>query len=267
MSDFEKELAHFRIPLKDLKTATNDFAEENLLKQGKSSDVYQGKLQLVIGRDVVIRKFSSTHPRIHDFNLWIKAISRFKHKKFVCFIGFRDEEGEKMVVMERVVNGSLHMHLSTLNCLQRLEVCFDVAVALKDWIDLNGDRSDWYGIGFKIMLDKDWKAKILVSFEPDKERPDWDFLGKMLLEVLYGRKVTNEDVIQVKQGYDIIDPYLKKEMLRDSLSLFRDVITICFEKPEDFENFGIIPRLTEAHENQWIRQNPVSNFISNQLLL
>ncbi|KAD4179962.1 hypothetical protein E3N88_28553 [Mikania micrantha] len=265
MTDFEEKLAHFRIPLADLKTATNNFAEENLLKRGYNSDFYEAKLQLwskvVTGRDVVIQnlyRFPFQFP--HDFNEWIeKLISGLKHKKFVCFIGFCDEEGEKMIVMERVVNGSLHRCVSTLTCLQRLELCFDAAVALQDWREANGYYTRYmYGIGFKIMLDKDWKAKILLSFEPDTKNSVGYSFGKMLLEVLYGRKVTNEDVIQVKEGYDIIDnidPNLNKEMIPDSLSLFSKVIINCFKDPEDHLYISI-PGLKEAHEIQWKHENP-----------
>ncbi|KAL8265254.1 hypothetical protein R6Q59_023384 [Mikania micrantha] len=270
MSVFEEELDPFRIPLADLKTATNDFAEENLLKRGENSAVYIGKLQLGSKvRDVVIRKFSSNS---FIFNLLlykrIEIISGMTHKNFACFFGFWEEEGETMIVMERVVHGSLHRHLSILTCLQRLEACFDAAVALQEWGKVNCFRSDPC-IDFKLLLDKDWKAKILVSIKPDKEHSDCYFLGKMLLEVLYGRKVTNEDVNQVKQGYDIIentDPYLKKEMLPDSLSLLTEAINNCFQNSADFIHVSI-PLLAEAHEIQWKRQNFVSSFISNQFLV
>ncbi|MFS7917208.1 putative non-specific serine/threonine protein kinase [Helianthus anomalus] len=160
MSSLEEELAPLRIPLIAITTATDNFAEVNLLKRGTKEDVYKGVL------------------------LWPW-----------CEVDVEIEEDERMIVMEYVVNGSLDTHLSdpTLTWSQRLHICFGAALALSYWHE---NTPYFYKGRFRILLDKDWEAKVVIRIDSESENSDVYRLGVVLMEVLYGRKATIKDVFE-----------------------------------------------------------------------
>ncbi|KAK1437470.1 hypothetical protein QVD17_03261 [Tagetes erecta] len=109
--------------------------------------------------------------------------------------------------MEHVVNGSFDKYLSDPTILtwsQRLHICFGAALAMQYWND-DIDGIGLFTKGFKILLNKDWEAKVLfvTGARPWYETKNAT-LGWILLEVLYGRKVTIDDVNQyvAKMGQD-----------------------------------------------------------------
>ncbi|KAL8223145.1 hypothetical protein R6Q57_020544 [Mikania cordata] len=254
-----------RIPHEDIVIATKNFAEEHLLKPG----VYKGLLILrsQIQIYVIIRKFSSNP---FEFYEEIRRIYRLKHRNVVSFIGFCDEKDEKMIVMEYAVNGSLDRYLSdptTLTWSQRLHICFGAALALKSL----------YGaiMTFKILLSKDWEAKVLTLFETFKV----DMLSfrlvtvvytfcMILLEVLYGRKTTSKDANEYrakmvlyqnyeegKQLQDMIAPNLRSQMHPQSLYIFARTVSNCLKKHPGQDMDQIVNSLEEAFDIQWKHEN------------
>ncbi|KAK9050556.1 hypothetical protein SSX86_030474, partial [Deinandra increscens subsp. villosa] len=233
MASLEAELADLRIPFGDIVNATNDFATENLIKRGAKADFYKGVLTLQprVEIDVVIRKYRGN---VYMFSEKIKRIARFRHKNVASFIGFCDEALDKrMIVIKLEVNGNLDKYLSDPTILtwsQRLHICFGAALALRD-------RGDDDHIRFKILLDNDWDAKVQFYVESKTERSAGGVycLGVILLEVLYGRKLTNEDVNQYITHYeekqqpddDMIDPNLKTQMHPQSLTIFSETAYDC----------------------------------------
>ncbi|KAK9067268.1 hypothetical protein SSX86_014594 [Deinandra increscens subsp. villosa] len=252
-------LAALRIPLENIVTSTENFAEENLLK----TDFYKGVLPQWSkeGIDVVIWKYRGPEFAFYEE---IKKISCFNHRNVVSFIGFCDEKDERMIVMEHVVNGSLHKHLSgpALRWSQRLLICFGAGLALRCI------RNDY--TSFKVLLDGDWEAKILFRNESWYHTKLYS-LGMILLEVLYGRKVTVEDVNMYRakmamdhdgegeQLDDVIDPNLRKQMLPELRSIFLEIASECLEEQPDQQNpyvfKQIVKRLKEAFEIQWKHEN------------
>ncbi|KAK1437464.1 hypothetical protein QVD17_03255 [Tagetes erecta] len=90
----------------------------------------------------------------------------------------------------------------------------------------------------------------------------------MLLEVLYGRKVTIEDVNRyrdrVNSHYeegaldDMIDPNLKKQMLPESLSIFLNAAYFCLKEQSDQRRpdlYEIVKMLLKAFDVQWKHEN------------
>ncbi|XP_076923743.1 putative receptor-like protein kinase At2g23200, partial [Bidens hawaiensis] len=278
ISSLDAKLASLRIPFEDIVTATKYFAEENLLKHGEGADVYKGVLLLrsKVSINVVIRKFghfSEYRSDARKFYDEIKIISGVKHRNIVCFIGFCGDKDERMIVMEHATNGGLDLHLSDptfFTWLQRLQICFGVALALTYCYNDNNTRR--YNMkGFKVLIDKDWEAKVQISIafnSYDKTNPMYAF-GVTLLEVLYGRKATAKDVDyyltkmeknHYEQLDDIIDPSLRQQMHPQSLLIFSDIAYYCLKEQPDKQHTYILKRLKEAFEIQWKHENLFLNY-------
>ncbi|XP_071719546.1 uncharacterized protein [Rutidosis leptorrhynchoides] len=166
-----QEFVRFKIPLKDVLKATNNFADENIIGQGGFGKVYKGSL-LWSGQQTVIAA-----RRLHyeygqgDLEFWreILMLSDLKHENLVCFIGYCDEKGEKIIINKHEINESLEKHLkdSNLTWMQRLQICVGVARAMS-YIHFDDGR-DYSAIhrnikSSKILLDDNWKPK-LSGFE------------------------------------------------------------------------------------------------------
>ncbi|KAJ0496008.1 putative protein kinase RLK-Pelle-SD-2b family [Helianthus annuus] len=266
MSFSDEDIAHLRIPLKYIASATNNFAEENLLKRGGKADVYKGVLLLRSkGRIyVVIRKYRCS-TLTFDFYAEINRISHVKHSNVVRLIGFCDEEDERMLVIEHVVKGSLDKYLSdpTLTWSQKLLICCDAAKCLKSSREYNYIKC-FSPKSFKIFLDKDMRAKVL--FYIDSSSDPKNAFGMILLEVLYGRKVTMEDANQFQ------DKLAKNRYEKEELSIFSGIDYASFNTESlyvfsqvafdylmgglDFDSV----ELDRAHAIQWKHENPVSTF-------
>ncbi|KAI7748504.1 hypothetical protein M8C21_004114 [Ambrosia artemisiifolia] len=279
MSSLDAKLAHLRLPLEDIVIATKDFAEENLLKRGGKADVYKGLLMRWSEPDidVVIWRYSQvldSHEGIDRSIRWSKElyfleeidkISDLRHRNVASLIGFVDEKGERMIVMEHVVNGSLDKYLNdpTLTWSQILHICFGVALALR----YKHEKTPYfYKGGFKVLLDEDWGAKVLVCIDSELENSYVYSFGVILLEVLSGRKLTNEDVNQYRckmalnhEQLDIIPPNLRTQMHTKSLSILSEIIYNCLkEQPDQQPTYmfhQIVERVYKAFEIQWKHEN------------
>ncbi|XP_024989643.1 putative receptor-like protein kinase At5g39000 [Cynara cardunculus var. scolymus] len=164
------ELNTFHIPLDHIKLATNNFAHHNLLGQGGFGRVYKG--QLAVSGDpastvnVAVKQLDVRHGQgEREFLTEIVMLASYKHDNLVGFIGFCDEDGEKVIVYKHEDRGSLDKYLADteLTWLQRLQICLGAARGLAY---LHGD----VGLGHRvlhrdikssnILLDANWEAKI-----------------------------------------------------------------------------------------------------------
>ncbi|KAJ0606633.1 putative protein kinase RLK-Pelle-CR4L family [Helianthus annuus] len=249
------KLNPLRIPLEDILQATNDFSKENLLRQDEKIAIYKGWLWWR-EVDVVIRKYTR-YPS--EFFRKIEGISRLKHRNVASLIGFCIEENVLMVVMERAVNGSLAKYINdqaTLTWSQRLNICFGAALALT--FRQHSSRHFYINMGdFEIMLDKDWEAKVLFCIESESKNSDLYSLGVILLEMLYGRKATIEDVNQYcyEEVDDMIDPHLRTQMHPHSLSIFSRTTYDCLKSKKRSDISPIAETLKEAFDIQWKHEN------------
>ncbi|XP_035843303.1 probable receptor-like protein kinase At2g23200 [Helianthus annuus] len=252
------KLNPLRIPLEDILQATNDFSKENLLRQDEKIAIYKGWLWWR-EVDVVIRKYTR-YPS--EFFRKIEGISRLKHRNVASLIGFCIEENVLMVVMERAVNGSLAKYINdqaTLTWSQRLNICFGAALALT--FRQHSSRHFYINMGdFEIMLDKDWEAKVLFCIESESKNSDLYSLGVILLEMLYGRKATIEDVNQYcyEEVDDMIDPHLRTQMHPHSLSIFSRTTYDCLKSKKRSDISPIAETLKEAFDIQWKHENRFS---------
>ncbi|KAM0008193.1 putative protein kinase RLK-Pelle-SD-2b family [Helianthus debilis subsp. tardiflorus] len=202
-SSLDEEYDPLRIPLKDILSATGNFAEENLLKQ--SGTAYKGVLLLSKALiNVVVRRFSRSVIEEYefDFETEVFILSRIKHRNVVSFIGFCVEKGERIIVMEHVVHGSLDKYLidpRTLTWSQTLHICYGCALALRyiqnDMQNIDPKYCHQLIKSSDILLDRDKEAKVPYSVfgldinQSDTVKSDVHSLGVILLEVLcWGQK-------------------------------------------------------------------------------
>ncbi|PWA58993.1 receptor-like tyrosine-protein kinase kin-15 [Artemisia annua] len=130
-------LAHLKIPLKDILSATNNFAEENLIEEADFGNAYKGQL-LWAGELIKIdaRRFNKDEwddEIQQQFWMEISMLSSLKHKNLVFLVGFCDENDEKIIIIKLETRASLQNYLSDsrlLTWVRRLEICVGLANGL-----------------------------------------------------------------------------------------------------------------------------------------
>ncbi|KAM0053644.1 putative protein kinase RLK-Pelle-CrRLK1L-1 family [Helianthus debilis subsp. tardiflorus] len=162
-----KVFNHLKIPLEDIKLATNNFNETTYISRGGFGKVYKGELvhsgKLVM---VAIKRLDPTHGQgTPEFWKEIMMLSRCRHKNLVSLLGFCDEGSEKILVYEYLSNKSLDMYLSDtkLSWIQRLKICIGAARGLEYLHNPRGTMQRVLHRDIKssnILLDEKWNAKI-----------------------------------------------------------------------------------------------------------
>ncbi|GKD39271.1 kinase-like domain, phloem protein 2-like protein, partial [Tanacetum coccineum] len=171
MRKFYAEFLHLQIPLPEIVTATSNFAAENLIKEDSFGKDYKGQM-LRSGQltDIVARRLDCIYGQEVKLFGAISIHSSLQHKNIISFIGFCNENDEKIIIYEHAARGSLDQHLTdaTLTWFRRLQICIGVARALShvhyDVIHCDINSS-------KIFLDEDWEAK-LSGFELSTKYPE-----------------------------------------------------------------------------------------------
>ncbi|KAF5799959.1 putative protein kinase RLK-Pelle-CrRLK1L-1 family [Helianthus annuus] len=175
------ELDHLKIPLEDIKLATNNFSDSNFIGQGGFGRVYKGQLPLsAFAASTTTSR--STNPTArpatiavkrldvkggqgqHEFLMEIAMLSSYKHDNLVSLVGFSEEGDEKIIVYEHEVRGSLDKYLATdLTWVQRLQICLGAARGLNYLHDGVGEGHRVLHRDIKssnILLDENWEAKV-----------------------------------------------------------------------------------------------------------
>ncbi|KAK8270165.1 hypothetical protein V6Z11_D11G175700 [Gossypium hirsutum] len=122
--------------LKEIKAAINSFREDFLLGRGGFGDLYKGIIDDGTIA-VTIERFGPFGLRGgREFRTEVLLLCQLRHRNLVSFIGFCDEEDEKLLVYEYISNGSLDKHLygnrsnDPLSWKQRLTICSGAARGL-----------------------------------------------------------------------------------------------------------------------------------------
>ncbi|GKC66087.1 kinase-like domain, phloem protein 2-like protein, partial [Tanacetum coccineum] len=136
MSLPSNEFSHLQVPLQNIISTTNNFAEENVMIEYAVIKEYKGQLlwsgELI---DITARRFNKEETdREQLFWTEISMLSNLKHKNLVSLVGFCDENGEKIIIIRNeMARGMLIEYLSDsmmLTWVRRLEICVGVAHAL-----------------------------------------------------------------------------------------------------------------------------------------
>ncbi|GJV35906.1 kinase-like domain, phloem protein 2-like protein [Tanacetum coccineum] len=130
-------LAHLRIPLEDIETATNYFDVESIIEEGEFGKIYKGQL-LWSGELIDITAGRLTNKEWDDEKeqqFWtdISMLSSLKHKNVVSIVGFCNEVGAETIIYKDEFMGTLEKNLSdvlSLTWVKRLEISVSIAHAL-----------------------------------------------------------------------------------------------------------------------------------------
>ncbi|KAJ0735746.1 putative protein kinase RLK-Pelle-LRR-I-1 family [Helianthus annuus] len=173
MFSFQKKFDHLKIPLRDIQTATNHFADENKVRRDGFGKEYKGQLLLSSGQliDILSRRLDGKKGQgTKQFQTEIMMLASLKHPNVVSIVGFCEENSEKIIINKYGAKGSLDQYLSdpiTLPWTQRLHICLGIARALsyihydegRDFSVIHRDVKS-----SKILLSDKWEAK-LSGFE------------------------------------------------------------------------------------------------------
>ncbi|XP_062209689.1 probable receptor-like protein kinase At5g24010 [Phragmites australis] len=122
------------ISLEELKAATDNFHERNLIGVGGFGNVYRGVLRDGT-RVAVKRAMRASKQGLPEFQTEIVVLSRIRHRHLVSLIGYCNEQAEMILVYEYMEKGTLRSHLygseePPLSWKQRLEICIGAARGL-----------------------------------------------------------------------------------------------------------------------------------------
>nr|XP_043629857.1 receptor-like protein kinase FERONIA [Erigeron canadensis] len=166
----EEYIDSISIPFEDIESATNNFAEENLVIQtfsskiykGRPTQIYKGRLTQTFGESVNIVV------RIDDLNYnEIDMLKDLRHKNIVPIYKITRSKHAKVIINKHEANGSLNKHLdsSTLSWMQRLHICVGIARALSY---LHYEAVENHSVihsnikSSKILLDHNWDITVSV---------------------------------------------------------------------------------------------------------
>ncbi|XP_023729716.1 probable receptor-like protein kinase At5g59700 [Lactuca sativa] len=158
---------HLRIPLEDIKLATNNFGDDNFIASGGFGKVYLGEL-ILSGQPitVAVKRLDRTFGQgDREFFMEIQMLSCYKHKNLISLIGFCYEGAESILVYEHAKHGSLDKYLSdsNLSWTQRLQISLGAACGFNY---LHNDVGQQHRVlhrdikSSNILLNENWEAKI-----------------------------------------------------------------------------------------------------------
>ncbi|GJY82979.1 kinase-like domain, phloem protein 2-like protein [Tanacetum coccineum] len=132
MSSRINNLAHLKIPLESILSATNNFDDTHVTGRSGYEKIYKGQFSWT-GEFIVIN--ARRYSKDGDEMFWteLSMLSSLKHQNLVSLLGFCYENGEKIVITRDDIMGSLSNHLSDatlLTWVQRLKISVGLAHAL-----------------------------------------------------------------------------------------------------------------------------------------
>lgn len=138
MSSSIVNLENYRIPLKEIVRATENFSPNAWLGDGGYGVVYKGQLSdLWQSKTVAIKRINeNSNQQDDDFRNELRMLTYFNHENVNAFVGYCDEEDEMIIAYEFAVNGSLDYLLQDTHRMrfipwsQRLKMCIGAARGL-----------------------------------------------------------------------------------------------------------------------------------------
>ncbi|PWA90232.1 protein kinase-like domain, Concanavalin A-like lectin/glucanase domain protein [Artemisia annua] len=289
-------LAHLRVPLENILSATNNFSQQNVIGESSGFDKrYKGQL-LWSGESIHIHARRWLNKDIWDdeneqqFWTEISMLYSLKHKNVVSLVGFCDENDEKIIIIKREDKGSLrNLYLSDpiwLPWVRRLKISVSVAHALS-YIHYDEPRD--FSVVHRciktstILLNDEWEPKLshfgysmkikACQRHHSLLKSDIYSFGIVLFELLCGRIEGQDNMYfgpmaifhsEKKILDEIIDPVLWKQMDPQAFNIFAKTAYDCLNKersrrPDISE---VVTRLKEALKLQLARENRLEHSIT-----
>ncbi|XP_065854662.1 receptor-like protein kinase ANXUR1 [Euphorbia lathyris] len=124
-----------RFTLAEIKHATKNFKEGNIIGVGGFGNVYKGYID-EHEKVAIKRSNPQSEQGIDEFDTEIEMLSHLRHKHLVSLIGFCEEENERCLVYDYMSNGTLSDFLhkpkgkTKLSWSKRLDICIGAARGL-----------------------------------------------------------------------------------------------------------------------------------------
>ncbi|XP_076914021.1 putative serine/threonine-protein kinase PBL28 [Bidens hawaiensis] len=174
---FAQTCHHFS--LVEIRDATNDFDENQIIGHGGFGKVYRGQLCSKEGNhNVAVKRLDSmSNQGEPEFKAELQMLSQLRHRHLVSLIGFCDDNKEMILVYKYMSNGTLYYHLhkatTPLSWVQRLKIGIDAGLGLIYLHTGVGTHQEIIHRDVKssnILLDEKWEAMI-SDFGLSKIRP------------------------------------------------------------------------------------------------
>ncbi|GJR15417.1 kinase-like domain, phloem protein 2-like protein [Tanacetum coccineum] len=191
-------LAHLRIPLEDIESATNYFGYKNFIGEDGLGKRYEGQL-LWFGEliDITARRLITKEWNEIEQQFWteISMLSSLKHENIDSIVGFCNEVDAETIIYKDISMGRLENYVSDpmlLTWVKRLKICVRLARALS-YIHYDEQRDfsviHWNISSYTVVLDDDWEPKLS------------DFLHSMKIKTSERHHSFHTDSIWSTKGY------------------------------------------------------------------
>ncbi|GKC51523.1 kinase-like domain, phloem protein 2-like protein, partial [Tanacetum coccineum] len=163
----ENHKDNLKLSLEDLKLATQDFSQHNIIGHGDFGYIYKGEVTHAHVHKIIAAKRldKETEKGESEFATELEILTEYKHENVIGLVGYCDEEDEKIIVYQYASRGCLYKYLSdvSLTWVMRLKICIHIASGLEF---LHGTVSSPEMVihrdinSSNILLFDDWIAKI-----------------------------------------------------------------------------------------------------------
>ncbi|GJW10339.1 kinase-like domain, phloem protein 2-like protein [Tanacetum coccineum] len=247
-------IAHLRIPLEDIESATNYFDEENVIEESGFGKIYKGQLSWsgesinIIARRLIDKEWDEKE---QQFWTEISMLSSLKHKNVVSIVGFCNEVGAETIIYKLDFRGKLENCLSDMTLLtwvKRLEICIGVAHAL---CYIHYDEPRDFSIIHRnvssetVVLNNDWEPKLS------------EFQHSMKIKACDRHHFLPTDLVWSKKGYT------------DPTCLETNIVT----HKSDIYSFGIVlfellcarKSVSDDQDNKYLAPVAIYHYRENEL--